>query len=81
MTKFEVGKTYRTRSPGDYDCIIDLTVASRTAQTLKARMQGEDKTFRISVWQGVEQVMPWGRYSMSPVLGADRLAPQEVAAQ
>lgn len=71
MAKFETGKTYFTRSVCDHDCVIRVTVASRTAKTIKT---SEGKTLRIAEWQGVEQVKPWGSYSMAPIVSADRLA-------
>ncbi len=73
MAKFETGKTYFTRSVCDHDCIITLDVISRTAKTIKARTNRGEQTFRISEYEGVEQVRPWGNYSMCPILGADRL--------
>jgi hypothetical protein len=72
MRKFEVGKKYFTRSIGDHDCIITVEVLSRTAKTIKARTSQGDQTFRISEYEGVEQVRPWGSYSMCPIVGADR---------
>jgi hypothetical protein len=27
---------------------------------------------RVKVWNGVEQVKPWGTYSMAPIVSADR---------
>ena len=69
MTAFETGKTYATRSACDYNCIIRVTVASRTPKTIKT---AEGKTLRVSVFDGVEQVKPWGSYSMAPIVGADK---------
>ena len=68
MTTFETGKTYATRSIGDHDCIIRVVVAKRTAKTITT---DAGKTLRISEWRGVEQVKPWGSYSMAPIVGAD----------
>ena len=34
MTKFEVGKTYATRSLGDYDCIHAFKILARTEKTI-----------------------------------------------
>jgi len=65
---FEVGKTYSTRSICDHNCIISVTVAKRTAKTITTP---EGKTFRISTYEGNEQVKPWGSYSMCPIVGAD----------
>jgi hypothetical protein len=68
MEKFESGKTYSTRSICDHNCIIRVTVARRTAKTI---VTSEGKTFRIGLYDDVEYVMPWGRYSMSPMVSAD----------
>lgn len=74
MAKFETGKTYWTRSICDYDHIVRVTVAKRTDKTLTTT---EGKTFRIATpkWNdGIEQIKPWGSYSMAPVISADRNA-------
>jgi hypothetical protein len=72
MTKtFEAGKTYWTRSICDHDCIIKVSVKSRTAKTIKTV---DGKVLRIATYNGVEQVKPWGSYSMAPIVGADRVA-------
>lgn len=73
MNKFEVGKTYTTRSIGDHDCIISATVVSRTAKTIKClNKHRELATFRVSInYRGDEMFMPWGRGSMMPSLSAD----------
>ena len=73
MAKFETGKTYFTRSVCDHDCIITFEVIGRTAKTIKARTSRGEQTFRISEWNGIEQVKPWGNYSMCPVVSADRI--------
>jgi hypothetical protein len=70
MIKFETGKTYYTRSVADYDTIVRVTVAKRTDKTIVTT--GEER-LRINVWNGVEQVKPWGSYSMAPIVGADRM--------
>ena len=72
MITFEPGKTYETSLVTDHDCIIKLNVASRTAKTLTT-IDGE--TFRITRFAGVEQVRPWGKYSMAPIVGADDIQP------
>lgn len=70
MTKFETGQTYYTRSIVDADTIVRVTVAKRTDKTI---VTAAGDRLRINVWQGVEQVKPWGSYSMAPIVGADRL--------
>ncbi|RWC28138.1 MAG: hypothetical protein EOS70_27900 [Mesorhizobium sp.] len=69
MTAFEPGKTYKTRSICDSNCWFSITVASRTAKTLKTV---EGKTLRIGSYDGAETVKPYGSYSMAPVISADR---------
>ena len=71
--KFESGRTYWTRSIGDHNCIIKVDILRRTPKTVRALVHGHtgEKTFRISIYEGEEQIKPWGSYSMSPILGAD----------
>lgn len=71
--QFAAGKTYSTRSIGDHDCIIAVTIARRTAKTVSALVRGKMKTFSITVLDGVESIMPWGRYSMAPMIDANGL--------
>jgi hypothetical protein len=64
---FEIGKTYSTRSIGDHNCIISITVSSRTEKTIK--VENGTKTLRVRVnSSGNEVVKPWGTYSMSPTI-------------
>lgn len=85
MTKFEVGKTYATRSIGDYDCIFTFTVLSRTAKFVTLRTTNDEEMRRgvrtSPVFPNTEVCDPFGRYSMSPVLIAERhLVTEEVPA-
>jgi len=70
MAKFQIGKTYWTRSIVDADFRVCVTVSKRTAKTITT---ANGKNLRISEWNGVEQVKPWGTYSMCPIVGADRV--------
>jgi hypothetical protein len=70
MTKFETGKTYYTRSVADYDTIVRVTVAKRTDKTI---VTAAGDRLRINIWNDVEQVKPWGSYSMAPIVSADRM--------
>jgi hypothetical protein len=81
IIQFETGKTYRTLSPGDHDCVLDYKIISRTAKTLKSfdKMDNQVKTYRISIWENVEQFKPWGSFSMCPMMTADKQV-QEVTA-
>jgi len=68
-TKFQVGQTYMTRSIGDHNCKVVVTVARRTAQFVTTTA---GKRLKVSVWNGVEHVKPWGSYSMAPSVSADQ---------
>ena len=70
MQKFQIGKTYFTRSIVDADTIIRVKVAKRTDKTIVTDLGDR---LRINVWNDVEQVKPWGSYSMAPIVGADRI--------
>lgn len=72
--KFVVGKYYETRSIGDQNIKIGATILSRTDKTVKVK--GTDNlmksSYRLSMdYDGNEIFYPWGRYSMSPMIGAD----------
>ena len=73
MSIFEIGKTYATRSACDHECIWKFRVVSRTEKTLL--LQDEDGKARrrgISADASGEYCLPLGRYSMAPVLRAER---------
>lgn len=73
IATFEVGKTYSVRSACDYDCIFRFTVTRRTAKTITVTYHGEQQTRGIRVLDSVEHCFPLGRYTMAPMLGADRM--------
>jgi hypothetical protein len=71
MKKFEIGKTYKTRSICDHSCIITVKVLKRTAKTIVALVDDrEEKRLRIKEYENEELVNPWGVYSMSPIVRA-----------
>ena len=72
---FNVGCTYYTRSACDHDCVYSYIVVKRTAKSVWLLVKGGSAlTFRrsISVYQSAEHCYPEGRYSMCPVLSAER---------
>lgn len=76
MKKFEIGKTYTTRSACNHDCVITYTITARTASTVTAiDNHGESKKFRISKkfseYRNAETFLPWGSYSMCPMISAE----------
>lgn len=73
MEKFQVGKTYSTRSICDSDCIIAVAIVKRTEKTVTGYFKGEpgpSKTFRVGEHDGAEFIKPWGSYSMCPIINA-----------
>lgn len=71
-TQFQVGKTYTTRSACDYDCIFSFTVVARTDKNITIVGDLLDKPVRrkVRVYGAQESVMPYGSYSMAPVISA-----------
>lgn len=81
IKRFEVGKTYQTRSICNNDCIISITVTARTDKTITVIEHGETKRLRINEksteYHKAETVYPWGHYSMAPQISADKIADPE----
>lgn len=81
MATFETNRAYYLRSTCDYDCMCVYKVVKRTAKTITlqevrhGKAMGTPKAYRVknSACDGSEYVRPWGNYSMSPMLSADRL--------
>ena len=71
--QFQVGRTYATRSICDHDCIFSFVILGRTAKSITTNIHGKVVRRGLSVWEGNEQFSPYGRYSMSPIVGADDL--------
>ena len=67
---FTIGQTYYTRSICDSDCVIKVTIESRTKCFVKTT---DGKRLKVSVYNGVEQVSPWGKYSMSPKVDSTKV--------
>ena len=75
LVKFEVGKTYSTRSACDWDTIFSYTVVARTAKTITIENKHLHRSKRgvKADYDGIaEACYPEGRYSMCPVIKADR---------
>lgn len=73
MTKFQIGKTYSTRSACDYETVYSWTVIARTAKqmTLEDRWGHQEKR-GIYLWNETEHCKPNGTYSMCPVINAEK---------
>ena len=74
LKTFEVGAIYSCRSAGDSDCVWRFVVANRTDKTVTL-IDDELNVVRRRVspsWDKTrETVMPFGSYSMAPVLLAE----------
>lgn len=79
LKTFQVGHTYWDRSACDHECIYRFTILARTAKTVTINVHGKIVRRGLSPdWKGTaETFSPFGRYSMSAVISADR---EEVAA-
>lgn len=78
--KFAAGRTYRTRSACDHKCIFGFEIVRRSAASVWIREEGgaEVKRRKITVYRGVETFAPFGSYSMSPIISADRPSTEAV---
>jgi hypothetical protein len=70
--KFQAGVSYYCRSICNYDCVWHFRIIRRTAASVWVLVNGEEVRRGVEVWEGVEQFAPFGRYSMSPTVSADR---------
>lgn len=82
MVKFEVGKEYFCTSACDHTCTWIFKVISRTQKTVKIQQASnhpeEIVSRRIKDDGDSEYVLPFGSYSMAPVLNAKRAIKQEI---
>jgi len=73
MIKFEIGKTYSTRSACDYDCIFSFKVLDRSAKFVTVEdKHGHVRRCGVKNAPDYEWTFPQGTYSMAPVISADR---------
>ena len=72
LIQFEVGKTYETRSIGDYDCIFSYTIVKRTAKQITFMRHGKPITKGVKIHENIEYCYPEGNYSMCPVIHANK---------
>jgi hypothetical protein len=73
-TTFQIGETYTT---GAADYVWEFTVTARTAKFLTLLDKYGDTSrvgCSISPYDGIEKALPLGRYSLAPVISADRPA-------
>ncbi|HFQ7706006.1 TPA: hypothetical protein ACKOIF_004085 [Clostridioides difficile] len=72
MIKFEVGKTYATRSICDHDCIYTIEVIKRTDKTITYKEYDTVRRAKIRFNDDYEYIRV-GNYSMAPNFSAKGL--------
>lgn len=78
VVKFVPGVTYYTRSLGDHNCIWRFTVVRRTASSVWVSgdfdKPGAVHRRKVEEYNGAEKFSPFGQYSLSPSVYADKIA-------
>ncbi len=72
MIKFEVGKTYATRSVCDHDCMFTIGVIKRTDKTITYKEDDTVRRAKIRFSDDYEYIRV-GNYSMAPNFSAKGL--------
>ncbi|WP_332869989.1 hypothetical protein [Clostridioides difficile] len=72
MIKFEVGKTYATRSICDHDCIYTIQVIKRTDKTITYKEEDTVRRAKIR-FNNVCEYIRIGNYSMAPNFSAENI--------
>jgi hypothetical protein len=70
--KFEVGKTYATRSICDHECIFSFVILARTAKQVTVNVHDKVVKRGLSIVDGIEEFKPFGTYSMCAVIRATK---------
>ncbi|WP_254048557.1 hypothetical protein [Clostridioides difficile] len=76
MIKFEVGKTYATRSVCDHDCVFTLEVIKRTDKTITYKEDDTVRRAKIRFNDDYEYIKV-GNYSMAPNFSAKDLVTED----
>lgn len=76
MTKFEIGKTYWTRSICMHDCIFEIEIISRTEKTVTYMYNNRKRRSKIHVSNDCEWIVP-DNYSMAPTFHANEVMEEE----
>lgn len=71
MKKFEIGKTYYSRSICDHECIFTIEVVKRTEKSVTYIYDGKQRRSMIKTDENGEYIKP-DRHSMAPTFRADR---------
>lgn len=76
IKKFEIGKVYYAHFASDYDTTIKVKIVGRTEKTVKYvildHFKKEIKICKPIIYNKQECFYPFGKYSMSPRIEANR---------
>lgn len=70
--RFIEGAEYSTRSACDHNTVFNFTVIRRSAKFLTLLHGGKPYRVGIKSHDGAEYALPFGTYSMAPVIRAER---------
>lgn len=70
---FQVGTTYFCRFICDSESTANFEVIARKGAMISLKSGSEIIRKRVKIWNGAEFVLPFGRYSMSPILSAEKV--------
>ena len=73
-TRFLIHNTYSTRSSCNHECVYTFKIIKRTEKNVWIIEAGEKEIIRrkIIMCEGIETIFPLGKYSMAPVLRANK---------
>jgi len=70
MKLFETSKSYSFYFANNSDSKNTIEIIGRTAKTVKIELDGKVKSCRVKTDDKGEFILPFGNYSMAPVLRA-----------
>jgi len=73
-TRFFINNTYSTRSSCNHECVYTFKIIKRTEKSVWIIEVGEKEIIRrkVIMYEGIETIYPLGKYSMAPILRADK---------
>lgn len=72
IIRFETGKTYYTKSICDSEIIYKFKIERRNMKSVWIMIDGKLKRRALKYHGGSEYFEPFGNYSMSPMIKAER---------
>jgi len=72
IEKFKTGETYTAHSICDYDIVWSFEILRRTAKSVWVEVDNKIVRRAIDIFQNTETFSPFGKYSMSATVHADK---------